>query len=198
MTGVKTFNWGIPAFRSRSGFNTCPKAGICAKGCYAKQGAYVWSNVSQAFEKRLEFSFSANFVSILDSEIKRRKIARLRVHDSGDFYDLKYLNKWLTLAHWNKNTIFYAYTKQVGMIKALMRQGHWPKNFKIIFSLGGKEDHLIDLKNDRHSAVFPDRVSLLRAGYTDASEDDSKALGGCRKIGLVYHGARSKAWDKSA
>lgn len=128
MTGVKTFNWGIPAFRSKDGFSTCPKAGICAKGCYAKQGAYTWSNVSQAFENRLTLSQSNQFIDTLNAEIKRRKVQRLRIHDSGDFYNAEYLDKWLKIVQANPDVQFYAYTKMVEMFKSYTL----PNNFPVI------------------------------------------------------------------
>ena len=48
--GVKLMNFGIPAYKSASGKLTCPMADECVKFCYAKKGAYIWSNVQPAFE----------------------------------------------------------------------------------------------------------------------------------------------------
>ena len=50
--GLRVFNFGIPAYKSASGKLTCPMADECVKFCYAKKGAYIWSNVKPAFEKR--------------------------------------------------------------------------------------------------------------------------------------------------
>jgi len=88
---------------------------------------------------------------------------------------------------------FYAYTKMVSMVQGA---GVRPSNFTVIFSYGGKEDHLIDVSYDRHSQVFSDIEGLLQAGYIDASQDDSKALTPNNKVGLIYHGAKSKQWGK--
>ena len=54
--GVRVFNFGIPAYKSASGKLTCPMARDCIKFCYAKKGAYIWSNVKPAFEKRYELT----------------------------------------------------------------------------------------------------------------------------------------------
>jgi len=190
MTGVKTFNWGIPAFRSKTGFSTCPKAGICVKGCYAKQGTYTWSNVSQAFETRLNLSQGPDFVPTINAEIKRRKVERLRIHDSGDFYSIEYLDKWIDIINLNPNTTFYAYTKMVDMFN---NYPNIPSNLIIIYSYGGKEDKLIK-ETDRHSQVFENAEELLAAGYIDASKNDSNAISINPKVGLIYHGAKSKKW----
>ena len=42
-------------------------------------------------------------------------------------------------------------------------------------------------------------INLTNKGilYIDASKDDSVALGPNNKIGLVYHGAKSKNWAKT-
>lgn len=47
-----------------------------------------------------------------------------------------------------------------------------PENFLWVFSLGGKEDHLLDLEADRHADVFPDAASIEAAGYADQSAND--------------------------
>jgi len=187
ITGVKTYNWGIPAYRAANGFKTCPNAAACAIGCYAKSGAYLFSNVAKVFEKRLEFALSANFVSEMNAELKRRKVKRLRIHDSGDFFSLEYLNRWLEIIKANPETEFYAYTKMITMLRSVTL----PKNFRVIFSYGGTQDKLIKTDTERHSRVFETDAALQAAGYADASKDDSIALGANPRIGLVYHGNKA-------
>lgn len=192
MTGVKTFNWGIPAYQSVTGLKTCPWAGSCAKGCYARQGAYIWGNVSPAFERRLALSQSPEFIDVLDAEIKRRKVSRLRIHDSGDFYSKQYRDAWYTIMMRNPLVEFYAYTKALPLFKC---PNDRPVNFTVIFSEGGTRDTDIDITRDRHSRVFTNEAELLAAGYVNASKDDANALGPNHRIGLIYHGAKSKAFS---
>jgi Gene product 88 len=191
MSGVKTFNWGIPAYRSADGFKTCPNAAACAKGCYATMGAYLFSNVTKVFEQRLKLSQAPRFVEIINSEIKRRNVQRLRVHDSGDFYNVEYLDKWIKIIEANPTTQFYAYTKMISVFKKYAANDRIPDNFVVIYSYGGTEDKLIDKKNDRHSWVFSSVEALQVAGYADAHVDDSVALGENGRIGLVYHGTKN-------
>lgn len=47
-----------------------------------------------------------------------------------------------------------------------------PGNFLWCYSLGGKEDHLIDLSTERHADVFPNVEALIAADYTDQTESD--------------------------
>jgi len=191
MTGVKTYNWSIPAYSSTTGMKTCPNAAACAKGCYATMGAYRFSHVASAFERRLKLSLSPRFTLIINAELKRRKVKRLRIHDSGDFYNEEYLTKWLSIIRANPTVQFYTYTKMVSLFKQYDAEGLIPSNFIVIYSYGGTEDKLIDRNVDRHSWVFSSLEALQAAGYADASKDDAQALGDNPRIGLVYHGVKS-------
>ena len=96
--GVRVFNFGIPAYKSASGKLTCPMADKCVAFCYAKKGAYIWSNVQPAFEKRYQLSKTDDFIHSMIDEIAKKKPDYVRVHDSGDYYSKKYLQKWLDIA----------------------------------------------------------------------------------------------------
>jgi hypothetical protein len=184
------FSWGIPAYRSSTGLITCPGAKTCIAGCYAKNGRYVMPNVKAAQEARLKLALSPDFVSVISSEIQKRKVHKLRVHDSGDFFSRKYLDSWAEIARQNPKTLFYAYTKMLPLIELVTLPG----NFVVIKSAGGKWDHLINQKTDRHSRVFSSLKDLKSAGYADVTKLDSRAYGKNPKIGLVYHGPKSKAF----
>lgn len=185
------FTFGIPAGKSASGIVTCPNAGECSKGCYAMQGFYVMPSVRKAQEARLALALSDAFVETIDAEIKRRRVKRLRIHDSGDFFSVDYTNKWMEVIRRNPGVKFYAYTKMISFFKARMKL--LPENFHVIFSEGGTQDSKIKA-NDRHSRVFPDIQALKAAGYSDASQRDKPSLLGEMKIGLIYHGAPSRQW----
>lgn len=197
-------NWTIPAFQSKTGLRTCPNAGLCAIGCYARQGAYRFGNVASVHEKKLELTQSDNFVQEMLIEInkwlKKRSVKHLkvRIHDAGDFYNVDYLNKWINIMTYfenNSKVSFYAYTKQVKMFQD--ESSRLPKNFRVIFSYGGKQDELIQIETDFHSRVFETIDELLANGYVDASQDDMiAAIGNCNKIGLVYHGGKNYANTK--
>lgn len=187
------FNWGIPAYQASDGFRTCPAAGTCAVGCYAKQGFFNMPNVASALEERLALSKSPLFVDTIDAELKRRKVDTLRVHDSGDFYSQAYLDRWFEVMRRNPAVKFYCYTKMVPLLERARKLGKLPKNFKVIYSYGGKFDQQIDRKAHAHSMVFGSAAALKKAGYADAHHDDTVAIRS-RKVGLIYHGANSKAF----
>lgn len=184
----RTFNFGIPAYQSNTGLKTCPNAGACAKGCYALAGAYRFSNVAQAFERRLAATQVDAFVDQMLADIDKQRAERIRIHDSGDFYNEEYLDRWLRIMQARPEVEFYAYTKMVSLFKK--RAKDLPKNFTVIYSFGGTEDRLIDVTKDRHSLVFESELQLNAAGYADASNQDDVALGSNPRIGLVYHGTK--------
>jgi hypothetical protein len=202
---IDLFNFGIPAFMSKDGTKTCPNAGACAAGCYARSGAYAWGNVQQAYEARLALTKSEEFIFRMHQEIevlraksvKRKRQLVLRIHDSGDFYSAEYQQSWYSIAGAFPDVQFYAYTKQVQQSKDL--ESIKPVNFTLIYSFGGKQDSLIQ-PTDRHSAVFETVEDLKSSGYDDTSDDDSVAwTSKTGKIGLAYHGAKSfknTLWSK--
>ncbi len=184
--GLRVFNFGIPAYKSASGKLTCPMADSCVKFCYAKKGAYIWSNVKPAFEKRYQLSKTDMFVDAMNAEIRKKKPDYVRVHDSGDYYSRAYLKKWIDIANSNPNVRFYSYTNMIDM----MLKTSLPSNYDIIFSDSGKQKHLIDERKHRHTKIFKSNDDLNSAGYTDASSIDLHAtrwFNNTVKVGLVFH-----------
>ena len=183
---LRVFNFGIPAYKSASGKLTCPMADECVKFCYAKKGAYIWSNVQPAFEKRYQLSKTLEFIDAMNSEIKKKRPDYVRVHDSGDYYSRSYLAKWITIANQNPDVRFYSYTNMIDMIL----KTNLPDNYDIIFSDSGKQKHLINERQHRHTKIFSSISDLLSAGYTDASSVDlmaTKWFNSTNKVGLVFH-----------
>ena len=184
--GLRVFNFGIPAYKSASGKLTCPMADSCVKFCYAKKGAYIWSNVKPAFEKRYQLSKTDKFVDAMNAEIRKKKPDYVRVHDSGDYYSRAYLKKWIDIANSNPNVRFYSYTNMIDMIL----KTSLPDNYDIIFSDSGKQKHLINERKHRHTKIFKSNDDLNSAGYTDASSIDLHAtrwFNDTNKVGLVFH-----------
>lgn len=184
--GKRVFNFGITAYKTSTGKVVCPFAKDCIKYCYAKKGAYTWSNVKPVFEKRYDLTKTISFVPLMIQEVKNKKADFIRIHDSGDFYSVKYLKKWLTIAEALPGVKFYAYTKSHDFFRGIKL----PKNFDVIFSEGSKLDHKINKDTERHASIFNSKEDLKKAGYTDASKLDlyaTKFFTNNNKIGLIYH-----------
>ncbi|MFD6471343.1 hypothetical protein ACFWF6_39340 [Streptomyces goshikiensis] len=71
-----------------------------------------------------------------------------------------------------------------------MVEPNCPANFKFVYSLGGKEDHLITKELDRHADVFPDTSSLEAAGYSSQEASDLLAVFGPPRVGMAANRPR--------
>ena len=177
------FNWSLPAFGVRltngTTMNVCPNAGACASFCYARNGTYNFSNVKGRHIANLEYILEepeAWFNQMLEEVQKPKMVGKfIRIHDAGDFFSEKYLNLWLQIAIQTPEVTFYCYTKEVSMFKRVV-EPNCPPNFRYLYSMGGKEDYLIDKENDRHAEVFPDDAAILDAGYSNQDASDLLAI----------------------
>lgn len=175
------FNWTLPAFGVRltngTTMNVCPNAGACASFCYARSGTYNFSNVKRRHVQNLEYILEDpdGWFDQMLAEVQKPKMKgkHIRIHDAGDFFSEDYLHLWTRIAELTPDVTFYCYTKEVSMFK---RQVNFPNNFKYLFSMGGKEDHLVDLENDRHAEVFKDDAAILDAGYGNQDASDLLAI----------------------
>jgi hypothetical protein len=211
------FTWSIPALSTQTDFGfvtTCPSAGACAALCYARNGTYQFQNVRAAHRRNLE-SFLKDpdgWVARMITELAHRRYRptgrrhewdwpvrddftawreaggrSVRIHDAGDFFNRDYLLAWAEVAASAPDVLFYAYTKEVALAKAVTL----PANFVMIYSLGGKQDQLVDLEQDRHADVFPNLEALKAAGYSDQAENDLMApLLPNHRIGIVRNNIR--------
>jgi hypothetical protein len=188
---LSTIGFGIPAGASAGGFNTCPSKGICSSFCYAKQGFYTTAHVSAARERNLAMVRGGKvelkrFERIAVNDLRWLLPDTVRVHDSGDFFSQDYLNAWYRIARALPTITFYAYTKQFEKLDVWTFR---PANFRLVQSVGGKDDAKINYKKP-HARVFVTHRERIEAGYEDGTETDQPAIDGVIKIGLVYHGSR--------
>ncbi len=175
-----------------STMKTCPMAGACLNFCYAQVGSYAFKASLVAHTRNLQFVLDApfDFADQMIKEIKgKRKVHAIRIHDSGDMFSRAYFMVWKSIMEACPDHKFYAYTKMVPLFKKLEAEGMLPANFTVIYSQGGKFDHLINKETDRHSHVFSTEEDCIAAGYVLNEEDDMPATDPTiKKIGLVVHG----------
>mgnify|MGYP000539451182 CR=1 FL=1 len=134
-------NWkisGALVFNLPQGY-TCPGAGACRRYCYAKHGLFKTKQAMLAAWKNYESAKDPAFAENMLTALKHRRLKRLRIHASGDFFSLEYLQAWYRVARAREDMIFLAYTKSLPFI---MEGGEPPSNFIILASLGGKYDNL--------------------------------------------------------
>lgn len=189
-TGLRCFNFSIPAYKSISGKVTCPFAKDCVKYCYAQKAFYKMPRNMQYQETRYNLTKRADFEQVMIREIVAKRADVIRIHDSGDFYSIAYIKKWFNIAKELPEVRFYAYTKSIPLFKQPEINDNTPDNIDIIFSEGSKCDGLINLKKDRHARIFTNHEALLSAGYVSSMDNDllaTKWFTDSNKIGLIYH-----------
>lgn len=181
--------------------NVCPQAGACIKVCYARNGTYNFPAVKAAHVRNLERvidDLNGWLVDMLN-ELARRKFrptgeprlpslprdhltvevtdlldrgaACVRIHDAGDFLSEEYLLAWLAVASHTPDVLFYCYTKEVALLKRVAGRSA-PPNFLWCFSMGGRQDALVDRSVDYHADVFADEAAIEAAGYYSQDAND--------------------------
>jgi uncharacterized protein YqgQ len=171
---------------------TCPGAGTCTANCYGTQGRFNCPAVKQVrydnlriVKATLKHHGVLGLMRDLARDLQAIRQEIVRLHDTGDFFDQDYLDAWLQVAGFVQDKRFYCYTKSLHL--------NWdevPDNLKVVQSVGGIYDHLLDPKRP-HSKVFGSVAELREAGYERGDDSDRHALlGDLVKIGLVYHGTR--------
>lgn len=203
---IRVWNWTLPAFAVRlpdgRTLNVCPNAGACRTFCYALNGTYLFPAVRAAHIRNLTLTLDHldTWEQAMTAECQRLKPAprdipgivpeecdpwvqrwlaaggpAVRIHDSGDFYNRDYTEAWLRIAAACPDVLFYAYTKEVALFREHV-EGRAPENFRWLYSMGGKQDHLIDPDRDRHADVFPTMEAMVERGYLSQDESDLLAV----------------------
>ena len=178
--------WSLPARI------TCPyRTEHCSEKCYAVKAETARPDVLPSRMRNFEFSKKPEFVPYmirlleLKMQYARGRKIVVRVHESGDFYNVFYARKWLEIArHFvGENIVFMAYTKSLPFFKG----ENVPENFVIRASLW--DDTTPELREE--SALYPVYTALSRAEM-DALPEDS--FHECRCSDCATCG---KCWDKS-
>lgn len=113
-----------------------------------------------------------------------------RFHVGGDFFSTDYMRAAIAIATDRKDSLFYAYTKEVS--KYLKFRNAIPENFIFTMSYGGNEDHLIGENNLRYSVIVGSEKQALEMGLESDHDDSHAALPSKRNqsFALVVHGVQ--------
>ena len=171
---------------------SCPNAGKCREFCYARKARFNCRTVKTKRTDALRLTQNLPlFETIMVGEISSYLFEDdrqlwYRIHDSGDFYDLPYARAWFAIIRQFPQVRFYAYTKMVSMFESVKEE--IPENLYIVYSLDGREDHLIP-EDAPHARVFPRGTTseqMAEEGYLDCSDND-RLVFETKRIGLEHH-----------
>ena len=89
---------------------TCP---CYCDGCYATKGNYRFSSVINSLGIRtwLVYNDLAFVKACILAQIEINSIQFVRIHASGDFFSVEYVEMWQDIARTCENTHFWTYTK---------------------------------------------------------------------------------------
>lgn len=139
---VRFLIWNLPAVR------TCPfRTLMCEKSCYARKAERLYPQVLPARETNYQMSlrddFAEHMIDTIEYHLASKAFAGkkviFRIHESGDFYNREYAQKWIDIARYFENDMritFLAYTKSLKyMIECGYGKAKFPKNLIIRASL---------------------------------------------------------------
>jgi len=185
---AKFLIWNLPAIV------TCPFATEhCRSLCYALKAERVYPSVKKSRYEHFELSKSNDFVNRMIFTInaymnrpsyKNAKKVIVRIHESGDFYNLKYTLAWLDIALAflnNKKIVFMAYTKSVDYFKGLTL----PDNMVVRFSLWDDTK----LKDAMIAKIMGLPIYTAVDKFTNETAKEKCPCKDCGKCG--------KCWEKS-
>lgn len=104
----------IPSF-SLPAISSCPgRTTWCSNLCYADKVARIYKNAAKSYETNMMATTAVDFVTLMNDEITKlvnKGIKTFRIHVSGDFYDVKYIYRWVSIIQSNPEVMFYGYTR---------------------------------------------------------------------------------------
>ena len=179
--------WNIPAVI------TCPFAtDHCKASCYARKAERIYPNCLPVRQDHFEISrqddFTDRMIFTIEAEIARpankgKKIV-FRIHESGDFYNMSYVNKWIEIMrHFEgrPEITFVAYTKSVKFFDGR----DLPSNFNLLASVWDdtSEENLEIIRRNNYriytAYTGPALEAAIAAGYSLCGCADCGSCGKC-------------------
>ena len=211
-----THSFSLPAGWSCPGAKSCmtkvdPDTGKLIDGTFQKFRCFaavdeVRPNVRDIRWKNFRLLIEAESVEGMTDLIVRsfpRDVKKMRVHVSGDFFNINYFDAWMAAAKRFNQCQFYAYTKSLHIIKQRQEKGMIPPNFAITLSEGGAWDDRIEalrtIAEDMGQSLGTSKVVYHPDEAKDQNlpidQDESLALKGDRKFALLLHGMQKQGTD---
>lgn len=158
----------------------------------------VFNNRADNLRQIVDALKNENCINLIHTELQKvltKRITKVRIHESGDFFSAEYLMAWLMVAKLNPTIKFYCYSKNLPLFVGL----ELPENFYFTASYGGKFDYLIDEGFfHRYAKVFMTAEDATAAGYKIDVRDRSCFEEG--PFALLVHGQQPKGseWGKAS
>jgi len=131
-------------------------------------------------------------------QYETKKIKKIRVHSSGDFFSMAYLDSWVAVAKIKPHLKFYFYSKSLN----LFLNKKLPSNMFLTCSMGGLYDHLIP-HFKRYAVVVYSKseaytLGLLHHGKGYKIDKDDSSCFKNQPFALLLHGSQPKGSKAAA
>lgn len=126
----------IPSF-SLMPVITCSECAPCAiKGCYMKPLIAIRKSLRKSLIKNtiIASENSEDIYNQVCGWLAMYKPVAFRIHVSGDFFNVQYLDVWNRIAMKNPSVKFFAFTKQFDVLRNYIANKKLAKNLSIILS----------------------------------------------------------------
>ena len=179
--------WNLPAVI------TCPyRTAHCEAACYALKAERNYPDALPSRKRHFDISRQGNFVlrmiftiaCELDRPKNKDKKIVFRIHESGDFYNMEYVKKWLEIMDYfkdDKRIVFVAYTKSVKYFDGL----EIPENMRLLASVWDDTTpenlEIIQRNNYRIYTAYKesDLENALKSGFAHCPCKDCGTCGLC-------------------
>lgn len=175
-----TFIFNLPAK------NTCPgKTPFCTLSCYALKAEIQYPATLPARKHNARLTRKENFSSLVIQAIaenqffkrdNRRKIETVRIHESGDFYDQNYLEKWYFIALHFPKIIFYSYTKSFKLNFTKK-----PKNFILLASFDDTTTPQARKEYEKKKTYFNNTFTVI------GRKEKASCIGDCTLCSICFN-----------
>ena len=175
----------------------------CKFRCFAASQEALYKNTFEARRYNYEALKSVLFsggepatVELINQSLQKKrtkKITKIRIHESGDFWSGQYLRSWLEVCKLNPDLKFYCYSKSLHLFGSNVSL---PSNFYLTASMGGKYDHLIHKGYFKRYAIVVNSedeayaLGLLHHGKPYAIDHDDSHCFGSEPFALLVHGTQ--------
>ena len=175
--------------------------------CYAASQEVLYTALYQKRQYNLNLILEAlkedkdknslfSTVSLILRSIEKyetKNIKKVRIHSSGDFFNMAYLDAWLAVAKIKPHLKFYCYSKSLN----LFLNKKLSSNFYLTCSMGGLYDHLIKDNFKRYAVVVYSKseaytLGLLHHGKGYKIDKDDSSCFKNAPFALLLHGSQPK------
>lgn len=187
---------------------TCPAANICLSRAHRVTGKIRDGKNTdvRCYGASLESAFTAlrnrnwrNFMSVWGLSVNAMTdvllasiddwLKVLRLQSFGDFFNKDYFNAWVNVTEKLPKVQFFGYTKVIEYVNA-----YKPDNFSLVYSFGGKFDHL--RTNEPTAYIIRSHSEAEELGIPVSCEnhpaDDYLFIRNGQSFGLMIHGTQPK------